>query len=107
MDEIFLWNWKVYDSATSFFWFCYNDTGTFGYRMEHDPESFEEWGEQEARNRLHEFVKHTLRQETFGPYPSEIPPLIKKIRLMEKRWTDFQQKKSQQAAPERTTNAMA
>lgn len=92
-DDIFLWNWKVFKDSKSFFWFDRNEHGAFGYRMEYSPDVFEPWDEEEARKRLPTLVKYSTRTPICGPFLSEAPPLIQKIRLMEQRHKRYSERK--------------
>lgn len=94
MDELFAWNWRVYPGAREFFWFERDSNGIFGYRMSHHPDHFERWSEEEARKAIHQFSKDSSRIPVTGPYLSEIPPVIAKIRLMEQRHKRYVERKS-------------
>lgn len=93
-DDLLAWNWRVFSSSRDFFWFEIED-GVFGYYMSHSPDVFNPWELETAMRRAQEWVKDSPRAhvETFGPFTSEIPPVIAKIRQMEQRHKRYVERK--------------
>ena len=95
-DDLLAWNWRISSSSRDFFWFGIVD-GVFGYYMSHAPDDFNPWELEVAMRQAHEWVKDSPRVETFGPFTSEIPPVIAKIRQVEQRHKRYVERKANYA----------
>lgn len=97
MDDIFNWNYKTSRYTDAFFWFEVNEEGKFGYRMSSDPDRFEVWDREDVERERPTWLVVSTRKELYGPFMSDVPPIILKIRIMEIRWKRFQQNKRSEA----------
>lgn len=99
MEDLFKWCWKSDSANPNFFWFERTASGAFGYYVSNEPEVFHSWAEEMAQNEMRGWYRFTPR-DTFDIHPSreDIPPVIRKIRLMELRHKAFLGRKSDEMA---------